>query len=331
MKIKEVFLKIYKNYKNLIWWRNLFVWRLLVPPLFKDNNGSYILKESWDNLIILDACRYDLFEKVFRERKIKGKLECRISRGAETRTFLLENFGIGTFSDTIYITANPFVDKLLRGKFYKIISLWDKGWSEKHCTVLPSTVYKYALATIQKYLDKKLIIHFIQPHYPYITAPQIDDGSLTELRNSILQHRKAEVRPPEDSLFQLSSMHFYTKIDADVHWQSYEENLNLVMSYVEKLIDFLPGQTVVTSDHGEAFGEKIHSLIPIRVYGHLPKIRIPALVEVPWLIIEPEEKEPKNIEKEISRIKVKHKQRAIMGKREELRARIRKIKAEIKR
>ena len=33
------------------------------------NKGVHIMREDWDNLIILDACRYDMFEKV---NSIKG-------------------------------------------------------------------------------------------------------------------------------------------------------------------------------------------------------------------------------------------------------------------
>ena len=36
------------------------------------------MKEDWDNLVILDACRYDMFKKL---NTINGKLEYKISIG----------------------------------------------------------------------------------------------------------------------------------------------------------------------------------------------------------------------------------------------------------
>ncbi|MFW6130788.1 MAG: hypothetical protein ACOC56_06340 [Atribacterota bacterium] len=50
-----------KHYKNII-----------------GNYGDYFLEEEWDNLIILDACRYDTFKKY---NDISEDLEFRYSRG----------------------------------------------------------------------------------------------------------------------------------------------------------------------------------------------------------------------------------------------------------
>ena len=47
------------------------------------------MKEDWDNLIVLDACRYDMFKEI---NTIKGNLERGISRGSATSQFLIENF-----------------------------------------------------------------------------------------------------------------------------------------------------------------------------------------------------------------------------------------------
>ena len=67
-------------------------------------NGSFILDEEWDNLIILDACRYDTFKD---NNFLQGKLEYRISKGSTTREFLTKNFienNDETYNDIIYIS-----------------------------------------------------------------------------------------------------------------------------------------------------------------------------------------------------------------------------------
>ena len=198
------------------------------------------------------------------------------------------------------------MDRLLKDKFYKIISVWKYGWNEKYQTVLPETVYEYALYAMTKYPNKRLIIHFIQPHFPYI-GYRFTDSSIEELRISTLNNTQFKGSGMKVTLFSIYASDIYLAIDVKTHLQAYRQNLKLVLPYVEKLIDILPGRTVVTADHGEAFGEKIHPLIPLRVYGHPRGIRIPALVKVPWLVVEPEEKESKSIkdlEKELAKLRL---------------------------
>jgi len=211
------------------------------------------------------------------------------------------------FDDIVYVTANPFVDKYLTGKFHKIISVWKSGWSEKYQTVPPFEVYKYALEAILKYPNKRLIIHFMQPHFPYLLAPQISGGELLKYaRKRMLGKTESPKTNYGKSIhpFKIAYTDFYLRLPDKVHWLLYRANLEIVLDYVEKLIDFLPGTTVITADHGEAFGEKIHPLLPYRVYGHPPNYRLPTIIKVPWLIIEPDEKRPRDLKKEIIKTRI---------------------------
>ena len=71
---------------------------------------AHIMQEDWDYLIILDACRYDYFEK-FYGQYLSGKLEKRLSLGSSTREWRDRNF-TGKYDDTIYISANPFINSV---------------------------------------------------------------------------------------------------------------------------------------------------------------------------------------------------------------------------
>ncbi|WP_049909168.1 hypothetical protein [Haloarcula japonica] len=71
--------------------------------------GVNFLKEDWDNLIILDACRYDYFKRC---TDFSGHLEYRHSLGSATRQFVRENFKNKTLHDTVYIGANTWFLKL---------------------------------------------------------------------------------------------------------------------------------------------------------------------------------------------------------------------------
>ena len=53
----------------------------------------------------------------------------------------------------------------------------------------------------------------------------------------------------------------------------------------EKLAKELKGKTIISADHGEAFGEKLIPLLPFKVYGHPGFTRIPILTKVPWFIV----------------------------------------------
>ena len=87
-KIKYMYYEVKENGKSWRWWRGRYRDRIFSKILIK-NAEVYIVDESWDNLIILDACRYDIFKEL---NTIDGELTSRISRGSCTTDFLNENF-----------------------------------------------------------------------------------------------------------------------------------------------------------------------------------------------------------------------------------------------
>jgi len=119
-RVKRFLLEFKNNWRDSYWWKTKLR-DIVVVNYFRyviGNRGEYVMKKDWDNLIILDACRYDLFVEV------SGlKPDYIISRGSCTAEFLRENFQGNKFMDTIYITANPIVDLLVRDCFYKVISV----------------------------------------------------------------------------------------------------------------------------------------------------------------------------------------------------------------
>jgi hypothetical protein len=70
----------------------------------------------------------------------------------------------------------------------------------------------------------------------------------------------------------------YGEISVEKVWDAYEKNLKIAMPYVEKLVDYLKGKIVITSDHGNCFGE-------MGLFCHPQRIHIPPLVDVPYLEI----------------------------------------------
>jgi len=283
-----------RNWKNWHWYTRVYRQRMLSRLL--PNRGTYVYDEPWDNLIILDACRYDTFKE---QNRIEGKLESRISRGSATQEFLLENFSKHpkhtTFRDVVYVTANPWVSWLVRDKFYKIYPVWDYGWDDDLRTVPPGIVVSEALEARKRHQDKRLIIHFMQPHFPPLVGrPEAETGQ-SGMRRAVL----AGVDPfvfmegvfsdggtnPELLDTNCEGLLAKGELVKKEVLHLYEENLRIVLSHVSGLTKMLPGTTVVSSDHGDLFGERLGILYPFRTYGHTWGLRLGALIRVPWLTI----------------------------------------------
>ena len=65
--------------------------------------------------------------------------------------------------------------------------------------------------------------------------------------------------------------------------EAYADNLRFVLRYVAKIVEDLPGVTIVTSDHGERLGEG-------KRYSHPPGLFDPLLIEIPWFKVKTSEK-----------------------------------------
>jgi len=274
--------RIIRNLGNRAFWRYGLITRLS-KIFYPKAEGFDVNSEDWNYLIILDACRYDVFAEEIAKRKIEGKLEHRISKGAMTAEFLDANFGKGQFDDIVYITANPFVNVMFKNKFHKLISVWINGWDSELNTVRPEKVYDTVLSEHHNYPGKKFIIHFMQPHPPFLTMRFPDETGIQKFRDSVINNAElqGDIGPWRYVIRK--------KIPAAKVIEGYKENLKIVMDYVEKLIPHLSGKIVITADHGEGFGEPLHRFFPIKVYGHPNRARIESIVKVPWFVINKQE------------------------------------------
>jgi hypothetical protein len=219
--------------------------------------------EKWDYIIILDACRYDFFKKNYKVLS-QGHLEKKQSLASCTYEWLEKNFADKHYADTVYITANPrihtnwFWKWILKNKnpFCHIEDVWKYAWNERSGAVTPREMTKAVLKIIKKYPSKRIIIHYIQPHPPYL-----DENGEKIIKSKLLNPlRRGEVSRDE-------------AIDA------YNKNLQNVLIEVKKLINHLNGKIIITADHGECFGEWL-------LFSHPGKTYVKELIEIPWFIIE---------------------------------------------
>lgn len=139
------------------------------------------MEEDWDYLIILDACRYDYFSRLYREYFV-GRLEKAISPASFTVEWCKKSFP-KLYDDVVYLSANPYVNSKIeiggfnaKNRFFKVIDVWDWGWNEKLGTVHPEQVNKAVLNSKDNYPDKRFIIHYLQPHEPYLGYKRFTGG-----------------------------------------------------------------------------------------------------------------------------------------------------------
>jgi hypothetical protein len=254
----------------------------------------YPMEEKWDVLIVLDACRYDYMEKVYRDY-VQGKLSKKISPGTWTVDWASKVFP-DFYDDCVYVSANPFIGYTTKfgfstlshfqapKHFHKIIEVWKTGWDYDLETVLPEKVNRAAIDAFERYPDKKIIVHYLQPHYPYIGLRNVEvrkPGTMllfNAARGTLVRTFGTEIGNRIASRFFPSCEEAVVKrVGVSGLRQAYETNLRIVMTNVSQLVDRLKGKVVITADHGELLGEDGKS-------GHPMKFEIlPAQIEVPWL------------------------------------------------
>lgn len=239
-------------------------------------DGVAVFDRDWDTLVVLDACRFDMFETVNR---IEGDRSSVLSKGSATTEWLRANVHGRDLSDTVYVTANP---QLERNKdewdvrFHDVINCWlDEGWDDEKGTILAETMTERGIEAFERYPDKRVVVHYMQPHYPFVTSETaVDKHHLKTIQGG------SDLATGE-SIWNQKFLDDLEISDEEL-WSMYCDNLEYVLEAVEVLLDAIHGKTVITSDHGNFVGERA-SPIPIREWGHPRGIYADPLVRVPWL------------------------------------------------
>lgn len=248
-----------------------------------------VMAQDWDYMLILDACRHDVFEEV---NWIDGDLSSVISAGSHSEEFCEVNFEGKTFYDTVYVTANAFGARIGDGVFHDLVYTGEEidedfvGWHAFSERMEPGTIADATMDAVDRYPNKRVIAHFMQPHTPYFgdKADELrervaEEGLIVRSR----QPEKVEQYSLDDENVVVSLKEAAERgyVSHEEIREVYVENLRLVLEHVASLVSELDGKIVVTSDHGEYLGEggKI---------GHPKYSYSEAVRKVPWLVLESE-------------------------------------------
>jgi hypothetical protein len=259
-------------------------------------------------LIILDACRYDYFKKVYK-KYFKGHLIKKRSVARKTLEWLYKTFP-DKYEDLVYVSGNPIINSKMtmfykrnpinsREKFFKVVDTWDWAWSEEFGTVLPTPINSDFFKFYNKFSNKRFVLHYMQPHMPYVPLLKRDDLFDKKVRKEIVfllfklpwlkeffykapkTFRKI-VRRVRSKILRVKQ---FTNFDLILENYSlrelrgfYMENLEFVLNKVSTIVKNVDENIVITSDHGELLGE-------YGLFGHEINERYKELIEVPWLEI----------------------------------------------
>jgi len=251
-------------------------------------SGVNIMKQDWDYLLILDACRYDIFRETSR---LDGELKHIISKGSHSKEFCNANFSGKNFNDTVYVTANGYGARIAQNVFHDLI-FTDEDDTIPDTDVLhstakgmaPSTVYDAAIDAKEKYPNKRIIVHFMQPHNPFLGSKAQEIRENLEQSGLVIRSCNAKKVKKYDihddlvmrTLIDAAEEGYISKAELR---EVYVENLEIVLKYIEDLISELPGRTVVTADHGNYLGEQDQ-------FGHPKYEYVEELRKVPYLVVD---------------------------------------------
>ena len=279
-----------------------------------------VIDEGWDCLIVLDACRYDYFSELY-SLFFEGRLVRAVSLGSCTYEWLVKNF-TNHYPDVVYVSGNPYVnsycpigDFFPRKHFGKIIDVWEYAWNDAYGTVFPQDVNTHAVKALYRFWGRRLIIHYLQPHAPYIifkkyiigfSKPDVARGDVlmgitpfwVREPRIVRYYRKVEnvaekfLRKTIDVGYGFTwrvrevlklppalPMDAYRRlIGVEGLRRAYKGNLFTVLYEITPLVRDLLDEglkVVITSDHGECLGEG-------NAFSHWCGSRRSVLRLVPW-------------------------------------------------
>lgn len=281
-------------------------------------------------LVILDSCRYDSFERLYPEY-LSGSLDRVWSSGNWTRKWM-ERTWDGTY-DLTYISTTPYTFDYSHEEYnsrYRpsdhlddVINVIGEEWNPVLSTTPPEPVTDTALRHISETETTRAVVHYMQPHAPYIGDERILQWDLPDDQiNRLLEYMTKEDRDLDDSsrdetgvesgeegvtvtelvsedlgyederqlqrenYESIDSQFKRGKITSEELREAYKANLQYVLSEVQRLVSYLDCPVVVSADHGEHLGEHFDE-VPQLTH---PDRTHPILREVPWFTVDEEAK-----------------------------------------
>lgn len=247
--------------------------------------GTNVYDRQWDALVVLDACRTDALRAVVGEYpQLRSRVVDAItSVGTGTVAWTAKTF-TDTYRDqiaeTAYLSANVYTRSVLSedmrppsdpapicfprwrtvdaNAFDYVEYAFESGWSDRLNVTPPKYVTDRAVDIGRTRQPDRLIVHYTQPHIPYIGAAMTEGREPSPFERDPWPHILRGSRTWDDAK------------------ERYLDNLRTVLDSVMTFTTNFEGTVVITADHGELFGE-------FGAYAHPEGFPHPNLIRVPWL------------------------------------------------
>lgn len=249
-------------------------WHSLLSRVDERIGGRNIYEDDWDLLIIIDACRADIFRETATEFDyLSNRIETQRSVAPATRNWMQRTFTSDwkeEMNTTEYVVSNPYSGLLLNpNDFGYLDEIHRYAWDDEIGTVEPRPVTERAIDIHRSRDPNRLLVHYMQPHFPSIpdhlgfSLPTGDDFAASYQGND----------GGWNSVWDAAQA---GEISSERVWRSYKENLRYVLNDVEILLNNVDAETAyISSDHGNAFGEWW-------TWGHPPSTYVPVNRNVPF-------------------------------------------------
>lgn len=97
-------------------------------------SGDPVWEREWDVLVILDACRYDVFESEYGDAAWLDQLEAMTSVGSASPEWMDNTFTPGYYDEmesTAYVTGNPYSENHVpAGRLSLLDEVWRYIWNQ---------------------------------------------------------------------------------------------------------------------------------------------------------------------------------------------------------
>lgn len=229
-------------------------------------------------LIILDACRYDEFARQIGDH-LDGDLQRVWASGYWTGNYTQETWTDEyplTYFSSMPVISDTHFERIGRSyrpsnHFDRLVHCWDTDWDPELGTVPAERVTNSVLQYVSDSDSSQLVVHYAQPHVPYIGETEILPWHGKSNRD--IQNRLNDDDQPSELIYSKIQR---GEIPDETLCQAYRDNLEYVLKEVVRLVRHLDCPVVITSDHGEHLGENNNYLH----YQDSVGIR-----QVPWYIV----------------------------------------------
>ena len=152
------------------------------------NYGTTPFEREWDVLVVLDACRYDLFEEFAPDHPVYERFEsvepiysC-ASATNEWLAKLLDRTAPEVLANTHFVTSNGKIEtEADAGTFdtstlHGVERVYEYAHRRDIRTTPPDAVTNAAIRFHRANPTVKLVAHYLQPHAPFAHCPERYEG-----------------------------------------------------------------------------------------------------------------------------------------------------------